>query len=130
MREIRVLKEFSDGSRLRYDVSPAFGPVSSRDNCLYTSLQQLDPKTWLIFETSAPVDFPENPDFVRSEIIFRVVEFKQLEDNENATQITVCDLIDPKGKLPNFAINKIAGKKAHVWVKFIEKLSQVLEQTS
>lgn len=45
MRETRILKEFSDGSRLRYDVSPSFGPVSSRDICLYSSLQQLDPKT-------------------------------------------------------------------------------------
>lgn len=72
------------------------------------------------------MDFPENPDFVRSEMIFRVLEFRQLGDDDNATQVTVCDLVDPKGKLPTFATNKIAGKKIHVWEKFIEKLNQVL----
>ena len=64
MAEIRVIKSFADGSRIRYDKSPSFGPASARETYIYSSKQQIDDNSWVILDTSSPIEMPISADCV------------------------------------------------------------------
>ena len=72
MNEIRIVKTFADGSRIRYDKSPSFGPASARETYIYSSKQQIGDNSWVIFDTSSPIEMPLDPDCVLAELKYRI----------------------------------------------------------
>lgn len=122
MDKVEYVRTFSDGSKIRYDKSHSIGPVSARECWVYTSLQQINENTWGILDTTTPLDYQGDPACVRGDLKFRIQVYAPVAGDANKTHLSVSQIIDPKGNVPNIIISRISSEEGDFWKATINKL--------
>ncbi|CAG9332979.1 unnamed protein product [Blepharisma stoltei] len=122
MADMRVLQTFEDGSKLRIEKTKPMGPVSAREAYIYSCKQQLDENTYAILSTSSPLEHPLAEGFVRPEISFALQLFQPVGGDMSKTNLTVIELVDPKGNIPTVIINHVITDRVVFYTKLVEHL--------
>ncbi|CAG9326189.1 unnamed protein product [Blepharisma stoltei] len=122
MAEMIILETFEDGSKLRIERTKPMVPVFPREAYIYTCKQQLDENTYAVLTTSSPLEHPLAEGFVRPEVLFTLQLFQPVGGDQTKTNLTVVELVDPKGNIPTMIINHVIIERVAFYTKVVERL--------
>lgn len=122
MDSMETIRTFEDDSYLRIEKTKTIGPVSGREAYIYCSKIQLDEHTFAVLGTSSPLEHPLTEGYVRPEISFTLQLFQPVSGDSSKTNMTIIDLVDPRGNIPLFVINSIITDRVDFYAKMVEHL--------
>ena len=108
LKEIRVVKTFTDSFRILYEQTNAPWPVSNRDFVYAQRYIQRD-DGFLIQSRSIDGIVPDVKGVIRAENLFNGIHIKRTP--QNTTELNNIGCVDLKGSIPSAIINKMANKQ-------------------
>jgi len=124
--EKHTIQNISDLEALTYSESKIPWPFQNRDLVLRNKLH-IDKEQKVLFVESNSEDhaaYPPRKKRVRANIRVKM-RFRPIAENDNATNIEMDVLVDPKGSIPHWVVNIVQRKMPYDFLKSIESYASV-----
>jgi hypothetical protein len=107
-----VVRTFDEETILLHDKILPQGPVSAREIYIFSAKRVIDDDK-VVITSFSPAGLPTTEGYVQANVDFSLYLFETVGGDSNKTKFTVTTSTDPKGSIPQFIVNSVAGNRAN-----------------